>query len=214
MYQFRFKVSEKVYNIKCLVRSNESDYNKINAIYDKIFSFNDGFKSIDFISKNYAHRSNITRIESDKMRFIERFKVLLNMSYDILLSICPIGQNGNSVSLNLLVEVKKMKKFLDSPNEKNYKEILKFIRKINLNFSEYINNLSNNSESYHKKFQFISALNGLLGIIKNLVESEKISYNTFSGFIKYFCASDQEKIPEQLNICYKHLNKNYQEYLY
>jgi len=37
--------------------------------------------------------------------------------------------------------------------------------------------------------------------------------NCFSEFIKSFSASDLEKIPEQLNICCKYLNKNYHENL-
>ena len=215
MHKFKVKDSDILYNIKNLINSNVSDYSKINSIYERLFLFNENFKTIyfNFSCKEYERFSNI-RIKRSKMHMIDKLKFLFNMSYDVLLSIYQNYQKSNPVSQNLPKVVKKIKLFIDYPNEINYKEILKFIINIDLNFSEYINNLSNNSESYHKIIQFISALDGLLEIIKNLVEREKINYNCFSGFIKSFCASDQEKIPEQLNICCKHLNKNYHEYLY
>lgn len=212
MHEFKFKVSENVYNIKNLLRSNESDYSKINAIFEKMYAFNSGFRSFDFNSTNHAQRNNIIKIESDKMRLIEKNYVLLNMSYEILLSIYPVTQSENS--LNLLTEIKRVKLFIDCPDANNYKQIMKFSRKNDLNFYVFVNILSNNYENYHKAFQFISAIREFLDLIKNLVESEKINYNCFNGFIKSICLSDHEKNSEQLNICYKYLNKYYHEYLY
>ncbi len=212
MHQFRFKVSEKVYNIKSLLRSNESDYNKFNAIYEKIYSFNDGFKSFDFNTKNHAQRTNVIKIDLDKMRFIGKYKILLNMSYDILLSIYPMIQSRNSIEF--LIELKILKEFINSPDTKNYKEILKLLRKIELKFYEYVNILSNNFESYHKAYQFISAIKEFVNLFKNLVESEKINYNFFKGFIKSICVSELEKLPDQLNICSKYLSRYYHEHLY
>lgn len=212
MHQFRFKVSEKIFDIKSLIRSSESDYTKINAIFEKMYAFNSGFRSFDFNSKNHAHRTNIVKIESDKMRLIEKNYVLLNMSYEILLSIYPVTQSENS--LNLLTEIKRLKLFIDCPDANNYKQIMKFSRKIDLNFYEFVKILSNNYENYHKAFQFISTVKEFINLFKNLIESEKINYNFFSGFIKSFCLSDHEKNSEQLNICYKNLNKYYHEYLY
>jgi len=221
---------EKISFEQLIITDKVDDFQKIDSIFDAIF-FHE-LSDYKYLESNKENEYINNYLSQNDFYFIEKLKPLLQLQFNLLMSIYPIYERYNPNNNDLLNLFDRINLVIESPSNINLANIYEYNKSkiydiANIYSDDEINNLPN--DQYNKAIfsrcillRFTSALINLVGIIQMVHKFNTNTHRIISHFSHDTIYSQRTidnddllliKAPNQLNICYNFLKDNYSKNL-